>query len=404
MSSAETQARYRIICWSLWSTLAACTFEAPAPFPVPITSPITTTPFAPIVDSGEQKLFEQPGEMVVYHGFACAESKESDRQNFVRVQQSRALEERLDRATVFLSGWQFRYLNGDHEIAGLGTGIFRIRREGNELRWEAWGAITDNNFDDPYRWCYRYTVVAWNRATYPADPDHRDVHLFQGDEGSEWQTALSYHANYTTTVYYVTPNSAILPRGFGVAWRGGDNNLLQVAYNLDYSENFIAFDKRYGQDTPNLGGADQAAPTFRSWETKTVLKDNALTRDYVMAEAVSVISSLRGGLVQPPFSVVPVEDRANCVSLGDPSSETRTIEWLPFDVAVPILTGWDLSYFCNDQHVEEIGVWIDGFQYAPSGRRGTLEYTLRSILRDDDGGDGNVFRHRVSVLGFDRAP
>lgn len=178
----------------------------------------------------------------------------------------------------------------------------------------------------------------------------------------------------------------------------------QVAYNLDYSENFIAFDKRYGQDTPNLGGADQAAPTFRSWETKTVLKDNALTRDYVMAEAVSVISSLRGGLVQPPFSVVPVEDRANCVSLGDPSSETRTIEWLPFDVAVPMLTGWDLSYFCNDQHVEEIGVWIDGFQYAPSGRRGTLEYTIRSILRDDDGGDGNVFRHRVSVLGFDRAP
>ena len=134
MSPANRQAPHRILCWSLWSTLAACTFEAPAPFPVPITSPITTTPFAPIVDSGEQKLFEQPGEMVVYHGFACAESKESDRQNFLRVQQSRALEERLDRATVFLSGWQFRYLNGDHEIAGLGTGIFRIRREGTELR------------------------------------------------------------------------------------------------------------------------------------------------------------------------------------------------------------------------------------------------------------------------------
>ena len=158
-----------------------------------------------------------------------------------------------------------------------------------------------------------------------------------------------------------------------------------------------------GRTSPNLGGADQTAPTFRSWETKAILKDNALKHEYVTAEVVSVISSLQGGLVQPPFTVVPFEDRANCVSLGDPSSETRTIEWLPFDVAIPILTGWDLSYFCNDQHVEEIGVWIDGFQYAPGGRR-KFEYTLRSILRDEDGGNGNVFRHRVSVLGFDRAP
>src|SRR5262245_22992317 len=100
MASASRRTPSWIPGWCLWPVLAACTFEPPGPFPVPIAPLDNTTPFATIVDSGEQTLFEQPGEMVVHHGFACAESKESERQNFLRVQQSRALEERLDRATV----------------------------------------------------------------------------------------------------------------------------------------------------------------------------------------------------------------------------------------------------------------------------------------------------------------
>jgi hypothetical protein len=33
-----------------------------------------------------------------------------------------------------------------------------------ELSWEAGGVITDKNGDDPYEWCYAYTIVFWSRG------------------------------------------------------------------------------------------------------------------------------------------------------------------------------------------------------------------------------------------------
>ena len=101
-----------------------------------------------------------------------------------------------------------------------------------------------------------------------------------------------------------------------------------------------------------------------------------------------------------------------CTALGDEKSQTRKVDLVPFDLAIPVLTGWDLSYICSDQNVEEIGTWIESFNYEPNqgevrttaGMRpsGYLRYTIRSLLRDEDRNDSNRFRHRVSILGFDR--
>jgi hypothetical protein len=400
-----------ILLASVWG----CAFTPPSatlPMP-PFTPSFENVPLSPVVDSGEQKVFEEPDNMVVYHGFACAESNDSDHQTVLRIEQSRAIPATMNRATVFLNGWRFKYLNGEHKILGLGTSIFKIRVENNELKWEAGGVIGDHNFDDPYRWCYRYTLIAWNQAVFTAGPDHRDVHTFRGDNAAGWETALSFHPTYTSTTLtgeYGPTNAAILPRGFGFFWADqNDNNLLQLAYNLDYSERFVADGKRYVSGTIDVGGADavdQAATSFHTWETKTIFKDNSLKRDYGTAEIVSVLAGPGIGVVQPPFTIVPVEDKSNCVAFGDPESESRTISQVPFDIAIPVLTGWDLSYVCDDEPVEEIGIWIDSFEYTgpAGGPGGLLKYTIAAVLHDQDRGNANRFRHRVSILGFNRVP
>ena len=44
-------------------------------------------------------------------------------------------------------------------------------------------------------------------------------------------------------------------------------------------------------------------------------------------------------------------------------ASTSADDGLPYDVAIPVLTGWELSYGCDDAEVEEIGAWIGGFAY-----------------------------------------
>ena len=135
---------------------------------------------------------------------------------------------------------------------------------------------------------------------------------------------------------------------------------------------------------------------------QTIFKDNALRRDYVMGDIVSVVAGPGVGAVQPPFTIVPFEDQGNCIPAAGSTreAESRTVDLVPFDVAVPVLTGWDISYPCNDQHVQAIGTGIQSFTFSrPMDRPGAqIDYTLRSVLRDKNGGDGSRFRHRISIL------
>jgi hypothetical protein len=399
-------------------SLLACTFEPPSADISPFRDLPTQLEPSPLVESSSREVFEDPDGLVAFLGFGCAESKEREGPRYLRVKQSQQIPQHMNSAAVILSGWDFRYLEGDHELNILGTAIGGIRRTvlddgGHALEWDAYGVLSDANFDDPYRWCYHFTVLAWNDNYYAAYIDQRDSLAFEGDFlGREvpfgWETALSFHPSFVE-VYPFGGSAMILPRGFGFGWRGfeDDHNLLQLAYNLDPGESFIADGRQYTKPSPNLGGTDQVGRTYHSWETKTIFKDNTTRRDYLTGELVSVASGPGVEVIHPPFAIVPVEDHSNCVPVGEAASETRSVGEIPFDVAIPVLTGWDLSYVCNDRHVREIGFWIEDFVYNPgrpgAGYDGSLSYTVQSRLHDDGGG-GATFRHRVSLLGLRKVP
>lgn len=411
-SRPRSWAELAIFCCCLLP-VSACTFEPPTAIPLPIDP--GDVPLAPLIDAKSALMLDDPGAMQVHHGSGCAETAATDRPTLLRVRQSQAIPNSLDHAMVLLNGWRLNYLDGDHEVLGLGTGILAINRRSLDdaehlLEWEAYGALFDQNGDDSYRWCYYFTVVAWDGDSYRASVAQRDSLVFQEQpplNPGRWTTALAVQPAYVDLDAVLgsrRENVTVLPRGFAFVWReADDHNLLQLAYDLAPGDRYAAAGKRYHAPAPALAGSDRAAG-YWSWESKTIFKDNALRRDYYTGEIVSVIAGPGTRSVHPPFTPVPQEDRQNCVSLGEAMSEARVVEDVPFDVTIPVLTGWDLSYVCDDEHVAEIGVWLDGFTYAPGERprHGRLEYLVRYRLKDEDGGNANRFRHRMSLLGFDR--
>jgi hypothetical protein len=396
-------------------------------------------PVKELTDSGQNTVFEEPGTIVAYHGFGCAESNKSGTEDVIKVEGSQDLPPYATGATVFLNGWRLRYLNKDHHVAGLGTLISHIRLEGRSLRWQAGGVLSDKNFDDGYNWCYYYTVIAWNSANINLTVDHGDgcdlvdqteANFFSTDNSGDPAhyiqgptTALSSFPTFLKNPDFASSKTiAILPRGFGFDWDNcHDHHLLQTAYNLDHSEAFIENTKKYKKGAYNemtplpvptpapetsVGQVDSG---YASWETYAIYKDDDGRRDYQFGEMVSGMAGSDVGVIQPPFSVLPYEDGDS--TFGEPcvsekqgvETEEFVVEHVPYEHAIPMLTGWELNYpSCGDQHVTEVGVWIDEIQYdkAPGALTGTLHYKLSSVLRDKNGDPGYWFSNNVNILGL----
>jgi hypothetical protein len=141
---------------------------------------------------------------------------------------------------------------------------------------------------------------------------------------------------------------------------------------------------------------------YVSWETYAIFKDNDDRRDYQFGEIVSGLSGSEVGVVQPPFSVLPIEEMPllpweTCVgSSGPVQTKDYEINTVPYKYAIPMLTGWDLSYGCSNGKVEEVGAWIDSWSYDHNNP-GTLQYKLSSALR---AGHDFDTRHKVTILGL----
>jgi len=67
----------------------------------------------------------------------------------------------FDEGTVFINGWRLRYAEGDHQVFALSSAIVDIEKQDGKLRWKAGGVLSDRSGDDPYDWCYHYTVLFW---------------------------------------------------------------------------------------------------------------------------------------------------------------------------------------------------------------------------------------------------
>ena len=384
--------------------------------------PLTEVSQGPLLN-----VFENPGTIKVIHGSGIAKLDPDNslgQEGFIKVEQSLDIPEYANKATVFLNGWKLSYLGSDDQnVVGLGTLVGRIRLVGirpggRKLTWNAVGILRDNDAAEGYDWTYYYTVIAWNDAALNLAVNHDDADNFckAGTGGSDnfyfaenkrTTTALSSFNSFLQNPDFPPKETvAILPRGFGVGWQI-DHNLLQLAYNLDHSENFVEYGKKYQK-----AFEDVLAPTaislansgFVSWNTYSILKDNDLRRDYVFGEMVSALGGNDVGVLQPPFSVLPVEDIDSCVPAPEQYAKTEeiVIENVPFEYAIPMLTGWDLQYPCDDENVKEIGVWIDKWRYEkdPANPHGRLSYTISSALRDKEGGPGHIRSHKVTILGL----
>lgn len=368
---------------------------------------------------------EDPGKIIVTHGSACGESDQPGEEEVVELAGSFTLPAYANAATVLLNGWQLRYLGGDEHLRSLSASIADIELSVGELSWVARGRMADENFHDGYEFCYYYTVLAWNDGLVDALVDHDNENSnarvsFLDDE----TTALGALSSYVENSEFAGKKSvAILPRGFGLTWANGvtidfdwtpvcfdcpiDRHLLQTAYNMDHSEAFV----QQGEDydfLPTPAGSEDASRVdraIRSWESYSILKDNDRQHDYWFREFFSALGGNDIGVIQPPFTILPREDIGlftGCI--GGPATRTEEVEIqnIPFDYAIPMLTGWELAYVCDDEHVKLIGIRLEDIAYEkdPAETTGTLRYTLVSELRDDDTSPGHVSRHKVTILGL----
>lgn len=368
------------------------------------------------IASESNVVLEDEGTLIVIHGSECGESDRPGEEDTIELEGSIDIPSYADNATVLLNGWSLKYLSKDHHIGRLGTGIQDIRIEENQLKWQAIGFLSDKNFDDGYQWCYYYTAFAWNQEAIDAFPEHDDMGNLNGTysfiNGHEEVALVSIPSYIQNSVFADKKAIAVLPRGFSFAWEDRsaqkDHHLLQLAYNLDHSEVFIEAGKDYAfLPNPTLPtDASRVDSGFVSWETFGIFKDNKAKRDYAFVEVFSALGGNDVGVVQPPFSIIPREDTGfpgACIGESEGvKTEEYTIENVPFEYAIPMLTGWELGYVCDDEHVTEIGVWLHDLEYEkdPGVSVGTLRYKLSSVLRDKDSQPGHYFRHKVSILGL----
>jgi hypothetical protein len=266
-------------------------------------------------------------------------------------------------------------------------------------------------------------VIGWNDAVLPLTVDHDDGCISEGDptvtnlfvaDNTGTTSALTCYPSFLINPGFAAGKPvAILPRGFGFVWEGifdskpDDHNLLQIAYSLDHSEVFAENGKAYRKEDkavvlPLPNSASQAGSGIVTWETYAIYKDNDERRDYGFGEVVSGLAGTSLGVIQPPFCILPAEELefgTGCITdIGALRTDEFVIEDIPFQFAIPMLTGWDLTYQCDDENVKEVGASLDTWSYDRT--TGTMRYTLSSVLRDGEDEPAHLINHKVTILGL----
>jgi len=395
---------------------------------------VESVPQTCAITGGFQTKQETDSAMI---GIGCQCGKSTTGEHPIILPGSFALPAFTNRATVFLSGWDFEYPGTDHKVAHIEARIDNVSlAPPHDLIWTATGILRDTNFDDAFRWCYYYTVLAWDDSELTIQP--------LADKPTSNHILHDFHFDTATVVlpsYSRVPNlldarsAAVLPRGFGFAWGDKepnihadlpDNNLLQLAYNLTPRELFIRPEAYGALPAPQLSEpVNMIEADHISWESHGILKDDERERDYFFREVSSVLNSPEDELgrpgdvrvTQPPFTrvtkppfttILPHEDAEGVLISCLHSSTTffreeHEIANVAFEHAVPVLTGWNLHFDCSDEHVQRIGVWLADWEYKsppPGSRDGRLRYTVEAVLRDKDADPGGYFFHKVDVLGI----
>lgn len=357
-------------------------------------------------EAKEDTVLEAKDEIVIRHGHACAEADQKpgeDQVEVVRLAGASTLPAFVKQATVVLNGWHVTRKDGsDLQAAGFGTLIANVALAGSSLTWDAVGAFGDEYFDDEYTWCYHYTIVGWDDGVIDAQsvesPDPTCVDYKDPVAG-----LFSRPQTLSVPAIAGKPKVAVLPRGFALI--RDHQHLLQVAYNLDHGEPLVW----YGPRPQATSQPDSVVDTgFVSWESKAIFQDQSPGGALCLGDATALVAGSGVGVLQPPFSILPDElPSGGCISSGQLGKHTRelVVTNVPFEFAVPMLTGWSLGYQCGDENVAEVGAWVESFSWNKSGSGpGTLRVQVAAILRDEDSADHWTEKMRLSILGFDAKP
>jgi hypothetical protein len=324
-----------------------------------------------------------------------------------------------------LNGWWLEFLEQDHKVMRFGSRIENVSHQGLELTWEAHGRIQDVGHDDPYRWCYAHTVVAWGSGSFHGMSDPTANVRSVVDEDDRGLTRVQ--SWFSTTNDNEMPLRSYLPRGFDFRRVPDDDKVLHMAMNLRPADHWTDPDTRYGDQEAPPAPIDAGLGRL-SWIGEAVLRDDdpgdcgPLTPDFLctaggygVVHQAGIIGGRDIDVIQPPRSVVPVRPLgafSGCVDAADPSpgrirTQEIVVDNVPFEHAVPMLTSWSLAYWCpGDEHVRAAAAWIGSFTYEridpalQPQASGRLRYTVHSLMTDDGGDEGVAFQHRVHVLGF----
>lgn len=363
------------------------------------------TSFEQLTFKSEGKtVFEDEGKFILIEGSKCAQR--SNGEETATVLQWLELPSYVDSGTVILNGWDLRFLHGDREINSMRADITHskvVKNEGSTfLVFEAQGKLDDQNRKDAYEFCVFYTGFGYRSVHFDAaiEGDYNGVEVSTLQNKNQGALATLENAGNRGTLKG-NAAIAIIPRGFDFQfddtfeceWRfppckwgdRADYRLLQVAYNLSQSS-----------ASPSLDGR-------LHWAAQTVFKGNS-TRTYQVKTRAAMI---RGSSVKLRADFLALNPRAGkttdtCRKNVDGVVRTHTfrINDLPFDYAVPLLTGWDLSYECEHQQVQRAGIWLHDIRFDPDSN--SLEYKVSSILRDQDGAPSFNAAQRITVLGLNR--
>ena len=349
--------------------------------------------------------FEDEGRFIMMEGSQCIKRDQGPESAFMLI--SVEMPSYVNQGTAVLNGWDLRYLDSDHEVRSLRADITnsKLVTGGGPppmLVFAVEGELSDQNWDDAYEFCVHYTGIGFNSDWFDAriegDYSGVDTWALQTDDEGPVSTLESI---WTGGTLEGSDSIVVLPRGFDFQYDNefecefriwpckwedpADHHLLQVAYSLF----------QVGA-SPNPDGKPH-------WVTQTIFKDNSTRTHWIKTRAALI----GGNSVQLRADFLPLnphpdeaKDCRTALDGGAVHTETVRIYDIPYDYAVPMLTGWDLNYGCDDQHVQRAGIWIHDIRFDPDTNG--LEYKVSSILRDKNGEPGFNSTHRITVLGLNR--
>lgn len=404
--------------------LGACDFDTSGlPGPLP--------PSSPDIMSGGVG-FTAPGILQVYYGRDCANAKKQEQfgKTFYRdmsIRHDHVLPSFANRAAVFLNGWEFDFKGEDRDLETIAAGLESIKLAAGTLSWVARGFIAERAFDVAFGFCYSYAVVSWNDTKVDLASDQSAWHETKQDNNGD-HTSLTANGGFAPTPAAVGKKTvALLPAGFLFSFSGADHHLLQLAYDLGPHARYLSRrDESFPYHSVNCGVASgkftcnklslpavlakssRADQGHVSWISSGILRDNDI-RPYSFGDRVTVLTGNDVSLIEPPFAIVPYSPKGyfDACMRNVSTEETVDVEILdlPFKYAVPMLTGWELRYACDDEEVKRIGVYIHDVTYnAPGTAPGTLRYKVTGRLHDENSDTEFTLRHKVHILGLNFGP